>query len=145
MIDLLSSTEVFMEKAGQLNGLPLLEQLPAETMTQQGVDEWDRIYELRQELIREEHKEYLDAEGNGDYVEMVDGLLDKIVVEWGTLLALVGPEAAKELAAEVSRSNLDKVIGPGLPKFRDDGKVIKPEGWRGPDIVGVLMRHGLIK
>ena len=31
-----------------------------------------------------------------------------------------------------------KVIGDGLPLFRDDGKVIKPEGWTAPDIAAAI-------
>lgn len=93
---------------------------------------------LRQDLLEEEVDEYFTAEAYEDLVEVVDGLLDIIVIAWGTLLAYVGEDKAKAAAAEVVRSNLDKVIGEGLPYFREDGKVLKPAGWRGPDIAGAI-------
>lgn len=145
MSDLLWSTKIFMQEAGQLKGVPLMQaQASPQSMTVEGAAHWDKIWELRQELIREEHNEYIDAVAQFDIVEICDGLLDKIVVEWGTLLALVGAGIAEELAGEVAQSNLNKVIGDGLPMFREDGKVIKPEGWSPPDIEGVLRKHGLI-
>jgi predicted HAD superfamily Cof-like phosphohydrolase len=93
---------------------------------------------LRTDLLCEEHLEYLDAEYDGDLVEIVDGLLDVIVIAWGTLITYIGEDRAKAAAAEVVRSNLDKVIGEGLPIFRADGKVLKPEGWTAPDIAGAI-------
>ena len=127
--DLLSGTQIFMEQAQQGMGVCFRGQQPF----------WsDEIRELRQTLLAEEYKEYLQAEEGDDIIEIVDGLIDVIVIAWGTLLAYIGPDLAKLAAAEVVRSNLAKVIGPGLPLFREDGKVIKPEGWTPPDIAGVL-------
>ena len=80
----------------------------------------------------------MHAESDSNIVEVVDGLLDVIVIAWGTLLAYVGPDAAKAAAAEVVRSNLDKVIGVNLPIFREDGKIMKPPGWVAPNIAGAL-------
>lgn len=93
---------------------------------------------LRRKLLLEELREYIEAEGEDDLVETVDGLLDIVVIAWGSLLAYVGEEKAKKAAAEVARSNLDKVIGEGLPIFNEIGKIVKPEGWRPPDIAGAI-------
>ncbi len=92
---------------------------------------------LRRVLLNEEMGEYLRAEFANDLVETVDGLLDIIVIAWGTLLTYVGSDKAKAAAAEVVRSNLDKVVD-GEVKRREDGKILKPEGWVGPDIAGAI-------
>ncbi len=90
---------------------------------------------------------FADVRDN-DLVEVVDGLLDMIVVAWGSLYKFVGPVIAAECAVEVNRSNLDKVNGKHGPIIWDGepgkSKVKKPEGWRGPDIEGILRRHGLL-
>jgi len=125
-INLLDATQIFMEKGQQLNtvGFP------------QAV--YDELRTLRRHLLDEEYSEYMHAESDSNIVEVVDGLLDVIVIAWGTLLAYVGPDAAKAAAAEVVRSNLDKVIGVNLPIFREDGKIMKPPGWVAPNIAGAL-------
>jgi len=123
--NLLDGTEEFMSRARQLDEAP---DFTAHDL---------RV--LRCNLLAEEYEEYLEAEDYNDLVEVVDGLLDVIVIAWGTLLAYIGPEKAKAAAAEVVRSNLSKVDGSlGPVQFRDDGKVIKPEGFTKPDIKKAL-------
>ena len=92
---------------------------------------------LRRDLLDEETCEYFRAEHRDDLTEVVDGLLDVIVIAWGTLLAYVGPEAAKRAADEVTRSNLSKIVD-GEVLRRDDNKILKPEGWQPPNIAGAL-------
>lgn len=88
--------------------------------------------------------EYLDAELANDPAEVLDGLLDVIVIAWGTALKYFGPEVAKAAAAEVVRSNLSKVDGSLGPIVYDgddpDEKILKPKGWTPPDIKGVLQQ-----
>ena len=125
--NILDATELFMVKAQQLNEIGFNEVF------------WsDPERRLRRKLLTEEYNEYRTAENQSDLVEIVDGLLDVIVIAWGTILKYVGPEKAKAAAREVYLSNLKKVLGEGLPIFREDGKVIKPEGWEPPNIAGVL-------
>lgn len=126
MIDLLKATTEFMSRGGQMDAPPAFGSRKSPLRT------------LRRTLLRSEFQEYLDAEGDNDLVETVDGLLDIIVVAWGSLIAYVGEEKAEACAQEVLLSNLAKVTGDGLPKFRDDGKIMKPVGWTPPDIKGVL-------
>lgn len=121
-VNLLDDTEKFMKYGKQLDNASFD----------------DEIRVLRIRLLEEEFEEYINAEDRDDLVEVIDGLLDIIVIAWGTLLSYVGPKAAKAAAMEVARSNLEKVIGEGLPLFREDGKIIKPEGWRPPQIADVL-------
>ena len=92
---------------------------------------------LRRALLCEELGEYLDAEDTDDLVAAVDGLLDVIVVAWGTLLTYIGPDHARAAADEVTTSNLAKIVD-GHVIRRADGKILKPEGWTPPDIAGAL-------
>lgn len=109
--------------------------------------QWDDTdhREFRQALLQEEYNEYMN---NGEYddnlVETVDGLLDTIVIAWGTLLGYIGEDLAKKCAHEVWRSNLSKVDGSlGDVCVRDDGKVLKPPGWQRPKIAAILNEVGM--
>ena len=127
-LGLLNGTTEFMRLAGQLDDPP--EFHPGY---------YAKLRRLRRNLLREEYKEYKDGELSCNLVKTVDGLLDVIVIAWGTLLAYVGEEKARAAAAEVVRSNLSKVDGSLGPIVRrEDGKVLKPEGWAPPDIAGAL-------
>jgi len=75
-----------------------------------------------------------EAEVAVDVVELADALGDLDYVIEGTRLEC-GIDGAP-VAAEIHRANMDK-FGPGS-KRREDGKVLKPPGWRPPDIGRVL-------
>lgn len=96
------------------------------------------IRDLRAMLLAEEYMEYSEAEDESHLVDTIDGLLDIIVIAWGSILQYVGPERAKAAAGEVARANLSKIDGPGLPVFRDDGKVMKPEGFVPPNMADAI-------
>lgn len=88
--------------------------------------------ELRAALIEEEAAETVEAIRRGDLVEAIDGLCDLLCVTYGA-----AAEFGIDLAPfwdEVHRTNMAKVGGP----VRDDGKRLKPPGWRPPDITGIL-------
>lgn len=127
-MNILDATEQFMKAAGQLND-------PSSFGSSE-----DALRMLRRTLMDEEVEEYYEkGEFQNDPVETLDGLLDIIVIAWGTALAYFGPEKAKAAAAEVVRSNMSKIDGTLGPMIkREDGKVLKPEGWTPPDIAGVL-------
>lgn len=93
--------------------------------------------ELRRAILREEWKETDDAILAGDLVEAADGLADIIYVAVGTALEFGIPLDA--VWAEVQRSNMAKVDpATGKVRKRDDGKVLKPDGWEPPNIAGVI-------
>jgi len=126
---LLDATQEFMEKGGQLDG----------PFDFGGFDVTSELRKLRRKLLNEEVREYREkGEFAENPVETLDGLLDIIVIAYGTALAYFGPDAVRQASAEVARSNLDKVDGPGLPIYREDKKIMKPEGWVPPDIEGAL-------
>jgi predicted HAD superfamily Cof-like phosphohydrolase len=92
---------------------------------------------LYMKLIVEEMEELLEGYGKRDEVETFDAILDIIVVCIG-----FGLSAGWDMTAgwkEVVRSNMAK-IDPvtGLVKRREDGKILKPEGWTAPDLEKIL-------
>ena len=90
---------------------------------------------LRVKLLREEVREYMDGESFNNIIEVADALADIIYIACGTAVSYGIP--LDDVFAEVHRSNMAKLVN-GKPIYREDGKVLKPEGWMPPDIKGVL-------
>lgn len=90
-------------------------------------------FNMYKQLIVEEFWEFQDALKKNDPVEQVDALIDMIVVIIGTLNSM-GADAPGAWN-EVMRTNMSK-IDPvtGKVRKREDGKVLKPEGWQPPDL-----------
>jgi predicted HAD superfamily Cof-like phosphohydrolase len=88
-------------------------------------------YKMYVDLVDEEVAELKEAVEANDRVEQLDALIDILVVTAGALHSLgVNAEGAWK---EVMRSNFDKVDAiTGRVKKREDGKVLKPEGWEPP-------------
>lgn len=92
---------------------------------------------LRLDILNEEHKEFRRAVEQRDIVQIADALADVIYVAVGTALEFGIP--LDRVWAEVHRSNMAKRDpATGKVRRRDDGKVLKPEGWTPPDIVAAL-------
>jgi len=84
-------------------------------------------------LIDEEYGELVDAVTANDQVEQLDALVDILVVTMGAIRAAGwDSEAAWN---EVMNTNFAK-INPTTGKVikREDGKVLKPEGWKAPEL-----------
>ena len=95
--------------------------------------------ELRFDLIKEEFEEWQEAYRDGDLVEIADALCDIIYVCIGTALAYGIPIAP--IFTEVHRSNMDKIGGP----VREDGKILKPDGWTPPAVTDILLQASGVK
>ena len=91
---------------------------------------------MRHALLKEEDNEYEAAWHDLDFPETVDAYVDMLYILFGTLLVQVGQEKAELLWEEVHRTNMAK-FADGV-KLREDGKILKPEGWQPPDIAGIL-------
>lgn len=79
-------------------------------------------------LICEEYAELLNAWESHDLVGIADSIADLVWVLCGLSARLgIDLDAVWE---EVRRANFDKVGGP----VREDGKQLKPEGWRPPNV-----------
>jgi NTP pyrophosphatase (non-canonical NTP hydrolase) len=88
-------------------------------------------------LIMEEFGELTSAGKANDEVEEFDAVLDLIVVLIGYAHSRGWPVGRGW--REVVRSNMAKVDPTtGMVTRREDGKVLKPEGWTPPDLAGVL-------
>lgn len=99
-----------------------------------------RVLEVRVKLVREEAEEFADAVTARDFPAAVDALADVLYVTFGGLAAFgVAPAAVWQ---EVHRSNMAKLLPDGTVRRRDDGKVLKPDGWTPPDVAGVLRSLG---
>jgi predicted HAD superfamily Cof-like phosphohydrolase len=84
-------------------------------------------------LIEEEAEELNQAIIAKDRVEMLDALIDMLVVTVGALHSMgVDAEGAWN---EVMRTNFAKIdLDTGKVCKREDGKVLKPEGWKPPEL-----------
>ena len=90
---------------------------------------------LRMDLLQEEVEEYFEAEQNNDIVGVADALADIIYIACGTAVSYGIP--LDKIFEEVHRSNMSKLVE-GKVVRREDGKILKPEGWTGPDVKGIL-------
>ena len=91
----------------------------------------EKQYALYRNLIKEEVEELYVAVENNDKVEQLDALIDILVVTIGAIHSIgANAEGAWQ---EVLKTNLAKIdSGTGKVIKREDGKVLKPEGWKPP-------------
>lgn len=85
--------------------------------------------ELVIKLIREEVDELIEGLEEGNEVKTIDGACDSIVVILGAIMHRVGVDL-EPFFDEVQRTNMQKATGP----IREDGKRLKPEGWKEPNL-----------
>lgn len=95
----------------------------------------DNERHLRIRLLEEEFEEYRMAEYENNLVEIADALADIIYIACGTAVSYGIP--LDKIFEEVHRSNMAKLVD-GKPLYREDGKVMKPQGWRPPNIKDLL-------
>ncbi len=100
----------------------------------------DDLAELRVKLLREEVEEYAQALADGDLVEVLDALADIGYILAGSVINHGLHHLYDEAFAEVHRSNMAKLVD-GKVLRREDGKVMKPEGWTPPELADILSSH----
>jgi predicted HAD superfamily Cof-like phosphohydrolase len=93
---------------------------------------------LRMDLLEEEFKEYMDAEQDLDIVGIADALADIIYIACGTAVSYGIP--LDKVFEEVHRSNMSKLVD-GKVVRREDGKILKPQGWTPPQIETILKKE----
>jgi predicted HAD superfamily Cof-like phosphohydrolase len=96
---------------------------------QQTVSDQAQLYK---NLIKEEVEEFWEAEAVSDDVEEIDACFDMMWVIIGYMKSRGWD--CENIWDEGAKSNLSK-IDPvtGFVKRREDGKILKPEGWEPPD------------
>lgn len=96
----------------------------------------DRV-DLRLRLIDEERSELENSIIAKDIEGVADAIADSIYVLVGTALEFGIP--LDRVWAEVQRANMRKVDPEtGKVRRREDGKILKPDGWVGPDIAAAM-------
>jgi predicted HAD superfamily Cof-like phosphohydrolase len=90
-------------------------------------------YDMYLSLIAEEYNELADAIAADDRVEQLDALIDILVVTMGAIRA--GGYDGEGAWKEVMDTNFAKIDpDTGKVRKREDGKVLKPEGWKAPEL-----------
>jgi len=118
MSKVFTDVEVFLHACGQHH---------AKTPT--GQNDLSRLY---QELIIEEYNEFRDALAAGDDTEQLDACFDMIWVIVGYMKSRGWDCSAAW--DEGAKSNLSKIDSKtGFVNRREDGKILKPEGWEPPN------------
>jgi predicted HAD superfamily Cof-like phosphohydrolase len=118
MSKVFTDVEVFLRAVGQ-------------TPPPFNADESDQS-RLYAKLIAEEYAEFVEAIVDNDDTEKCDACFDMMWVIVGYMRSRGW--ACEEIWDEGAKSNLSK-IDPmtGLVRRREDGKILKPEGWKPPD------------
>ena len=94
-----------------------------------------RERKLRMDLMLEEMKEYMESEEKNDLENLAKELADIIYITCGTAASYGIP--LDRVFEAVHESNMAKLVD-GKAIRREDGKILKPEGWTPPDIKSVL-------
>jgi predicted HAD superfamily Cof-like phosphohydrolase len=91
-------------------------------------------YKLYCDLIDEEfNDEFKQALASNDRVEQLDALIDILVVTIGAIHS--GGFDAEGAWKEVMQTNFNKIDKEtGKVRKREDGKVLKPVGWKSPQL-----------
>ncbi|MER5529984.1 MazG nucleotide pyrophosphohydrolase domain-containing protein [Streptomyces sp. NPDC002677] len=96
----------------------------------------------RGELLAEEAAEVAEVAVDGPLDRLAHELADVVYVAYGT--ALVHGIDLDAVIAEIHRSNMSKLGPDGQVARRADGKVLKGEHYRAPDVSAELCRQGWI-
>lgn len=91
--------------------------------------------DLRIRLLKEEWEEYIQGECKNDLENIAKELADIIYIVCGTAVSYGIP--LDRVFEEVHASNMAKLVD-GKPVRREDGKILKPDGWTPPNIKKIL-------
>jgi len=91
--------------------------------------------DLLRDLVTEEYKELIQALDERDMPETAKELVDLLYVTLGLAVQIGVP--LEEVWDAVHESNMQKLGGP----VREDGKILKPDGWQKPDIESIIERY----
>jgi predicted HAD superfamily Cof-like phosphohydrolase len=113
-----TDVEVFLQACGQHHA-----------NTPVGQNDLSKLY---LKLIHEEYQEFRDALAEDDDVEQLDACFDMMWVIIGYMKARGWDcERAWDEGAQSNLSKIDPITGKVIR--REDGKILKPEGWKAPD------------
>ena len=93
---------------------------------------------LRHALGAEELDEYLEAAANNDMIEVIDALADQLYILFGTICKHGLQNHITTAFDLVHQNNMAKLDANGEPILREDGKILKPEGFKKVELKSVL-------
>ena len=96
----------------------------------------DSEKKLRRVLIQEEYTELMDAISNGGDDEVLKELCDLVYVCVG--FAVTYGWSFDTAFNRVHQSNMSKLDPDGNPVYREDGKVVKPSGYKPPKLLDLV-------
>jgi predicted HAD superfamily Cof-like phosphohydrolase len=85
---------------------------------------------LRHVLGKEELDEYIVAVGEEDLIEILDSLADQLYILLGTVCKHGLQNHIAKAFELVHQNNMSKLGPDGNPILREDGKIIKPIGFK---------------
>jgi len=93
---------------------------------------------LRYVLGKEELDEYIIAVGDEDLIEILDSLANQLYILFGTVLKHGLQEHIVYAFNLVHENNMSKLGPDGNPILREDGKIIKPHGFKKVELKDIL-------
>ena len=95
--------------------------------------------ELYARLIAEEYQEFMDARKDMDEAEQLDACMDMIWVILGYAhMKQYNIAGAWDAVVKTNMAKVDPLTG--KVRRREDGKILKPEGWAPPDMTKFLTK-----
>ena len=93
---------------------------------------------LRYNLGKEELDEYIVAAGEEDLIEVLDALADQLYIIFGTICKHGLQNHIEKAFDLVHENNMSKLGPDGEAVIREDGKIIKPEGFKKVELKDIL-------
>lgn len=91
----------------------------------------EKRVEFRADLMAEEVREYRHAK---TYIDQIDAIVDLLYFAYGTLVEMgIRDTTAEKCFQLVHDANMAKLGPDGKPIYNERGKVMKPQGWIGPE------------
>ena len=99
--------------------------------------------QLYLDRVESELNETANGIAERDREEVVDGFLDIAYAAFTGALTVAGDQATREAWAAILKANTSKIDGTYGETVTDPvtGKILKPQGWKAPDIKGILERN----